>query len=282
MLNISKRLPSKRAFITGAGSGLGKQLAIQLAAEGWSLGLCDLTEDRLADTLSQVEGLGGKAFPFYFDVSDSKAYQQVASDFVRHVGIDLLINNAGVGDGALVDEYPPDQWDWLISINLMGVVYGCHYFIPYMKEQKSGHIINIASAAAFSNMPEMGPYNVAKAGVLSLSETLLLELKPYHVGVSVVMPTFFQTNIHQFAKSDEAREMTLLLMEDSKLSASKVAAIILERAGNKRFRILVPGTAKVLFWLSRWFPGLFMWFKSVMYKRRDALRENLLKKHGKQ
>ena len=279
-MKLSERFPSKRAFITGAGSGLGKALALQLAADGWSIGITDMSEERLANTVTGIEDAGGKAYPFVFDVSDSEAYRKVADDFGRHIGIDLLINNAGVGDGGAVDDYPIDRWDWIIGINQMGVIYGCHFFIPYMKKQRAGHIVNISSAASFANLPEMGPYNAAKAAVTALSETLYGELHGHNVGVTVVMPTFFQSNIHQHSSNEMAKETTQLLMAQSKLPATEVAAKVLDAAGRNQFRLFPQKQSKSLFLFSRWFPNSFMNMKLKMYKRKDEGMAKLRAKYG--
>ena len=100
MLQFTKKFPQKRAFVTGAASGLGKAFAILLAQEGWTIGVTDINEKPLEKVKNQIEALGGKAFSYVFDVSDKTAYQKVAEDFLsKNQGIDLLINNAGVGDG---------------------------------------------------------------------------------------------------------------------------------------------------------------------------------------
>ena len=181
MFQLTKTYPKKRAFITGAASGLGKALALHLATDGWTIGITDLYQDRLDITKQEIEKRGGKAQTYVFDVSKKEAYAKVAEDFLlTNGGIDLLINNAGVGDGGAFHEYALEHWDWMISINQMGVVYGCFHFINTFRKQQSGHIINVASAAAYSNAPRMATYSASKAAVYSLSETLKYE---YHFDI---------------------------------------------------------------------------------------------------
>ena len=110
-------------------------------------------------------------------------------------GTDLVVNNAGVAVGGPVGAVPLDDWKWIFGVNLWGVIYGCHVFVPRFKAQGHGHVINVASAAGLLSAPEMGPYNVTKAGVVALSETLAAELSGTGVGVTVLCPTFFRTNI---------------------------------------------------------------------------------------
>lgn len=275
---LSDKFPKKRAFITGAGSGLGKAMAIELAKEGWQLGLSDIVPERLDDTCSEVEGLGAKAFPFVLDVSDKEAYQKVADEFARYVGIDLLINNAGVGDGGDFMDYDLKHWDWMVSINLMGVVNGTHYFLPYLKEQGHGHIINIASAASFANLARMTAYNATKAAVLSLSETLYAELAPMGISVSVATPTFFKTNIMDKSKGgDDVTADAAIMMERSKVSAQQVAQSILKAAGSGRFQEYITFEARMVHFVQRLFPSLFRRIRVRLASDRGMLQ----RKYGK-
>lgn len=255
---LSTRFPKKRAFITGAGGGLGRVMSLELAGNGWTIGISDISEKGLQETAALIEKAGGKAISYVLDVADSDKYAQVAQDYLSKTGgIDLLINNAGVGDGGVFGEYAVDNWKWIVGINQMGVIYGCHNFIPVMKLQKSGHVINIASAASFANLPSMSPYNVTKAAVVSLSETIYGELKGENVGVSVVCPTFFKTNVMQHSRGNEAQKVAGQKMVDkSGIEPIEVAQKVLIEAGKKTFYIIHPFSAKALFWVKRYFPNM--------------------------
>lgn len=280
---LSEQYPKKRAFITGAGSGLGRALALALAADGWKLGVADIRPDRVEEVCSLIEELGGQAFPFKLDVSDKDNYAKVAKDMGSHVGVDLLINNAGVGDGGEFKDYSLANWDWIVGINQMGVVYGTHYFLPGLMAQGGGHIINIASAAAFSNAPMMAPYNITKAAVLSLSETLYVELKPNNIKVSVVMPLFFKTNIMESSHANEdVKHISNLLVETSNLEPETVAHTILTQAGRGKFRIYAPWQSRVLHWFSRTFPSLFLAIKAKGSQNREQFEQRLEQKYAKQ
>ncbi len=283
MYQLTKKFPQKRAFITGAASGLGKAFCLALAKENWTIGICDISEDKLQQTAQEINQLGGKAITYGLDVSDEDNYKEVAGKFLAVTnGIDLLINNAGVGDGTIFEDYPLNNWKWMVGINQMGVIYGCHFFVPVMKKQKAGQIINIASAAAFSSAATMSPYNVTKAAVLSLSETLYAEITRDNVNISVVMPTFFRTNIVQHAKGNpEEIETAKLLLATSGLEAEKVADYILKKAGDKKFYIILPKRAKLFYILKRFFPNFFLWFNTWLYANRDKLKQNLKKKYEK-
>jgi short-subunit dehydrogenase len=279
---LSELYPKKRAFITGAGSGLGRALALALAADGWKLGVADIRQQRLDEVCSLIEELGGQAFPFGLDVSDKDDYARVAKDMTAHVGIDLLINNAGVGDGGPFVDYSLANWDWIVGINQMGAIYGTHYFLPSMIAQGGGHIINIASAAGFSNAPMMASYNATKAAVISLSETLYVELKPNNIKVSVVMPLFFKTNIMESSTaSDEIKHMSNLLVATSNLEAETVAHKLLTEAGNGKFRIYAPRRSRTLHWFSRIFPNLFLKLKVKGSQNREKFEQQLEKKYAK-
>ncbi len=273
MLHISKRFPQKRAFVTGAGSGLGREFAKLLAADGWALGLTDINPNALSETVGMLGG-NLNVQTCVFDVSDEQAYKMHAEKFLAmHKGIDLLINNAGVGDGAMFEEYSLENWKWIVGINQMGVIYGCHFFVPQMKLQQQGCIINIASAAAFAASGTMSAYSATKAAVLSLSETLFAELKSFNINVSVVMPTFFKTNIMQYHRgSEEARQIGNKMIEKSDLEANEVASKILNAAAKGKFYIVLPFVSKFLFAFKRLMPSLFIRFTALAFKHRDRLK----------
>jgi short-subunit dehydrogenase len=265
---LSKTYPKKRAFITGSGGGLGRALSLELAGNDWTIGIADISESGLKETAALIEKAGGKSIVYLLDVSDSDRYATVAKEFLSAIGgIDLLINNAGVGDGGVFGEYTAENWKWIVSINQMGVIFGCHHFVPFMKQQKSGHIINIASAAAFANLPSMSPYNVTKAAVLSLSETLYSELKGENVNVSVVCPTFFKTNVMQHSRGNQAqKEAGQKMVDKSGIEPEEVAQKILNEAGKKTFYIIHPFSAKVLFSVKRLFPTMVIKVIAMGYK----------------
>ena len=259
MYLLTKQYPLKRAFITGAASGLGRSFCYELATDGWLIGISDINDSELAITAKQIETLGGKSISFHLDVSQRNDYKHVVDNFLSTVGgSDILINNAGVGDGGLFEEYSLDNWEWMVGINQMSVIYGCHYFIPTFKKQKSGHIINIASLAAVSCAPTMGAYNVTKAAVVAISETLFGELQQFNVKVSCVQPAYFKTNIAKNMRGGvKFQKTTQFLLDRSRLEPKEVAEEILHRAGNKEFYIILPKFARKVWRLKRIAPTWF-------------------------
>ena len=266
---LSQQHPNKRAFITGAASGLGKAFAVELAQDGWTLGIADIDKEKLDIAAKEFENLGAKTISFYLDVSDRQQYQQVAADFLAKAGgIDLLFNNAGVGDGGLFEEYSLDNWEWMTRINQFSVVYGCHFFIPTFKKQKSGHILNTASLAAVSCAPTMGAYNMTKAAVVAISETLYGELIDFHVKVSCIQPAYFKTNIAQSGRGSElVKKTSQFFIDHSRLEAKEVAVEILHRAGKGEFYIILPEPARKQWRLKRLAPT---WFRKYVKEKFTA------------
>lgn len=271
--------PNRRIFITGGGSGLGKSLALLAAEKGWSIGLTDVHEEALRQTATELSLWNIPVYTYCFDVADKACYSRHFQDFVSTTGgIDVIINNAGVGDGSPFADYSLENWEWIIGINQMGVLYGCHWAVQQMKKQGLGCIINIASAAAIAQLPEMSMYNMTKSAVRSLSETLYAELKPQGIHVLCVMPTFFQTNIMQYARGgDEARERGEKMVSQSSLTAKIMAEKIWQAAEKKQPYLVYPTDAQRVFRLSRWFPEFFLRAKAWLYAR-PQWQDRLLKK----
>ncbi len=276
-LKLSTLYPQKRAFITGAGSGLGAELAQLLLADGWTLGLTDLTFNQKNETMqfydkkSEVSGFEEKqvedgkdkrVYWYFFDVSNAQEFQKASEDFLAKVGgVDLVFNNAGVGEGDYFEDYSLENWDWIIGVNQKGVINGCHFFVPTLKKQKSGMIINIASAAGYANLPKMSPYNVTKASVIALSESLYGELKPHSVKVIAITPTFFQSNILENSRSssEQIKQSAKKVVSSAKMDSKEAALLILKRLPKTKRHIRFPFSASLLFYLKKWLPNLYWW-----------------------
>lgn len=229
-----------RIMITGAGSGLGREMALRWAREGWRMALADVNEVGLRETLEQVRAAGGEGFVQRCDVRDYSQLTALAQACEGQFGgIDVIVNNAGVASGGFFAELSLEDWDWQIAVNLMGVVKGCKAFLPLLERSK-GRIVNIASMAALMQGPGMSNYNVAKAGVLALSESLLVELRQVDVGVHVVCPSFFQTNLlDSFRGPNPAMKAQVgKLLEGSPISAAQIAEHIHAQVAAGEFLIL--------------------------------------------
>src|SRR4051794_35500161 len=177
-----------RVVVTGGGSGLGRALSIELAKRDARILAADIDERGARETIDLLKGT--EAHFERCDVAKLDDVNRLADRAdALFGGADLVINNAGVAVGGKVGEIPVDDWKWIVDINLWGVIYGCHVFAPRFRKQKSGAFLNVASAAGLLCAPMMGPYNVTKAGVVALSETLSGELAGDGIGVSVLCPT---------------------------------------------------------------------------------------------
>ncbi|MEC4561728.1 Short-chain dehydrogenase [Pseudomonas sp. JV551A1] len=229
-----------RIMITGAGSGLGREIALRWAREGWRLALADVNEAGLRETLELARAAGGEGFVQRCDVRDYSQLTALAQACTEQFGgIDVIVNNAGVASGGFFAELSLEDWDWQIAVNLMGVVKGCKAFLPLLERSK-GRIINIASMAALMQGPGMSNYNVAKAGVLALSESLLVELRQLEVAVHVVCPSFFQTNLlDSFRGPNPAMKAQVgKLLEGSPINAADIAEYIHHQVAAGEFLIL--------------------------------------------
>jgi NADP-dependent 3-hydroxy acid dehydrogenase YdfG len=275
MYELSKQYTSKRAFITGAASGLGKAFATELAGDGWTIGMADNNSIELQKAVAEMNALGANALMYQLDVSDKDQYKTVAEQFLQDAGgIDLLFNNAGVGDGGAFEEYSLENYEWMVSINQMGVVYGCYYFIPAMKKQQSGHILNTASAAAIGCAPTMGAYNMTKAAVVAISETLYSELMDFNIHVSCIQPTYFKTNISKSARGGGTiQKITQNFIDRSGLEAKEVSQEILIRAGKKELYIILPKSAHKMWLYKRFAPTKFR--KIVKEQFMEAMKKAL-------
>jgi NADP-dependent 3-hydroxy acid dehydrogenase YdfG len=264
----------KRVLITGAGSGLGRALALRHGARGDRVACADIALDRAEQTVAQIEAAGGKALALPVDIVDEAAWAALRERLVAEWGgLDLLYNNAGVASGGNTLGTPIDDWQWMLDVNLLGVVRGCRCFAPLMQQAGSGRIVNIASFAGLAGAPGLSSYGVAKASVVALSEGLRGELVDHGVGVSVACPAFFQTNLlENFRGSDGMRRAAARMMESSRLSADDIAAAIIGDVDAGRFLIIPTPGERRQWWIKRWFPEFY--FRQLMktLRRRSGKR----------
>jgi NAD(P)-dependent dehydrogenase (short-subunit alcohol dehydrogenase family) len=258
---------SMRAVVTGGGSGIGKSFCREIAARGGRVIAADID---LASAERTASDLGAGHHAVRCDVSRLEDVQSLADQADKLLGgVDVVINNAGVSAGGRVGDIAIEDWEWLIGVNLWGVIYGCHVFAPRFRAQKSGHIINVASAAGFGGMPMMAPYCVAKSGVMSLSESLASELAAEGVGVTVLCPTFIKTNIANSARvgDPQVREFGKRLVEGG-ISPDDVARITLDCADAGRLYAVPMSDARWLWRLRRLMPEKFVRMSTRVAKAR--------------
>ena len=237
-----KNYQGKTAVITGAGSGFGLEVARIAAARGMNLVLCDVQADALEKAAAEFDGKA-QVMARRVDVSKAAEMEALAADVKQRFGApNFVFNNAGVGAGGLVWENSLADWEWVLGVNLMGVVHGVRLFTPMMLEAAKadpaweGHIVNTASMAGMLNAPNMGVYNVSKHAVVSLSETLYqdLALVSDQIHCSVLCPFFVPTGINQSQRNRPAElaaqkptksQLIGQAMSDKAVSSGKVSAI---------------------------------------------------------
>ena len=244
---------SRRALVTGGASGLGRALVALMAAQGDRVLAADLHDERPA-TVPAAAGY------LRLDVRSQQDWDAALAR-VREEwgGLDLLVNNAGIATGGRIDVEAMADWERVVDVNLLGVARGCHTVTPLLKEQRSGHIVNVASLAGLVHGPGMASYNATKAGVVALSETLGFELGPWGIDVSVVCPAFFRTNLHEsFSGKDTAmQEAGIRLITQAATDADHVAAVVLEGIDKRRPVILTERFGRQAYYAKRFARPLY-------------------------
>lgn len=248
---------SKRVFITGGASGLGHALAMHYASQGWRVLIGDLDLVRCADTVAKVRAISPMSDAVTCDVTN-ESHMQAAADWLQQHwgGVDVVINNAGVAQMGGIDAVSEGDWQWIVDINLLGVVRGCRIFTPMLRTQGGGQLVNIASMAGLVHMPQASAYNATKAAVVALSETLQLELEADQIGVTVVCPAFFRTALAQNMRvSDPKLEaITRRLVERARVGPEEIARQVFEGVQRGDTHILTHPEARHAWMLKRLLP----------------------------
>jgi len=256
-----KVLQGRVAAITGAGSGIGRSLAVELAGRGTLLALSDIDEVGLAETVALCEGSGVKVTSRRLDVADRQAVHAWADQVVAdHGKVNLVVNNAGVALIANVEDMSYDDLEWLMNINFWGVVHGTKAFLPHLKAVGEGHIVNVSSVFGLVSVPSQSAYNAAKFAVRGFTDALRIELEidPCGVSCTTVHPGGIKTNI---ARTARIHENAADLAGDADLgtqfekvamtSPDKAARQILAAVQADRRRTLVGPDAKVIDLIAR-------------------------------
>ena len=269
-MKLEKRFPERRVVITGAGSGLGRELALQFASRGWNVCVAEKDTDRGETVTTEINNTGGRGIFVPCDVTRYDDLEDLKSNVLHEWnGLDVLVNNAGVAAAGEIGEIPLETWNWIIDINLKSVVYACKLFVPHFAAQNSGYIVNVASYAGFAAFPEMSCYSVTKSAVISLSESLRSELAPVHTGISVVCPSFFKTGLMDSFAYTDIRQLQLAeaFFRKSSSSAKKVAHIIIRSIEKNRFYVIPQLDAKLIWFFKRHFPRLYLGLLSCVYRK---------------
>lgn len=269
----------RRAVVTGAASGIGRATALLFANAGYDVAVCDVNVVQLSSVAKAIRACGGQAWSASVDVSDREAMRRWAGELHTEGGaFDVVVNNAGVALSGPFLDLSLDDWEWLLGINLRGVVYGCHFFIPPMVERgQGGHVVNISSVAGLVPFRDLSAYNAAKFGVVGLSESLRWELAEYNIGVTTICPGAVNTNIvkhsrmHGFGAEEAGsiREEVQKKFVQSGAAPERVARRILQSVGTRGGVRIVGLDGKCLHWLNRLVPSAMRWLANA--QRQGAL-----------
>lgn len=256
-----KNLKNKTAAITGAGSGIGRMLAVNLAKEGCNLAIADINDAGLQETAGLISG-SVKVSTHIVDVSNREQVFAFAKEAAKHHGgIDIIINNAGVALGDFLETVPFKDFEWIVGINFWGVVYGTMAFLPYLKKQSEGHIVNVSSINGILPNPNNGPYCSTKFAVKGYTEALAQEMHGTNIRVSCVHPGGVKTNIARNSRMNRSmfdlnREQSVRLFDEEvfRITADEAARIIISGIKRNRKRIMVGTDAKIMDLITRLFP----------------------------
>jgi NAD(P)-dependent dehydrogenase (short-subunit alcohol dehydrogenase family) len=252
-----KILKGKVAAVTGAASGLGRSMALAFASEGMDVALADVDQANLGPVEEAVQAKGVRAITVGVDVSSAEQVEALRDQTLTRLGaVHVVCNNAGVSPLGAVWESTLADWQWILGVNLWGVIHGVRAFTPYLIAQNEGHIVNTASVSGLISPPGSGAYNVTKHAVVTLSETLHHDLRDRNsaVGVSVLCPAYVPTGIADSERSrpgilrnppkepspqQAAKEAMLRkAVKSGKVSADQVAAAVVKAIKENRFYVL--------------------------------------------
>ncbi|MDI3289696.1 SDR family NAD(P)-dependent oxidoreductase [Polyangium sp. 15x6] len=269
----SGRFAGKVVLVTGAGSGIGRATALAFAKEGADLVLCDVNEATLDEAAAAVRAQGRSVLARKVDVSSAAAMQSFADEVhAAFPAVDVLVNNAGVAITGGLRDTTLDDWNWVMGINVMGVVHGCHFFVPRMIDRgRGGHVVNIASAAGIAGSRLLVAYSTTKFAVVGFSESLRADLRRHRIGVTAICPGFIRTNINEMSRrrgrwaEPAAVERSRRLMERG-ASPDLVAEKIMDAVERNQGLVPVTKEAHLIYALKRSSPNLL----AAVWRRLEA------------
>ncbi len=257
-------LAGKTAVVTGAASGIGRALAIELGDRGCRLAIADVDGDGLRDACKEIMEKAGACSEHIVDVSDRVAMDAFASDVVReHGAVHIVINNAGVTLIDSAESMTYADFEWVMNINFWGVVHGTRAFLPYLRQVDEAHIVNVSSLFGIMSMPLQSAYNASKFAVRGFTEALKMELAGTPIGVSCVHPGGIKTNITRNSRMADGalevsqEELSEMFDKQALTTPEKAAHKIIRGIVRNKRRILIGPDAAILDWIVRYFPGSY-------------------------
>ena len=273
MSSLEERFPRKRVLITGATSGLGRALALEFARRGWNVAVTGRDPAKVSCTADVVRRAGGETLEAVLEVTNHSDFVAAGKQVTESwQGLDVLINNAGVGDAGRMEDLTMEDWRTVIAVNLWSVIYGCHTFVPVLKLGGGGHILNVSSASGLAGLPEMASYNATKAAVVAISRTLKTELVGDKIDVTVSCPSAFRSNIGSGLRAKKTPgtvgKSILAAIDRTRFTAEDVARYSIRSMERRKLYSVPQADARLMWCLARWLPERHSDLLTYLFNKR--------------
>ena len=273
-----KRLEGKRAVITGAASGIGRAIALELARHRARLFLIDVNPEALQETLVEVQSLRVDAAVHVCDLAEpAQIAEAAAAAESAWGGVDLLVNNAGIAYYGPTHQMSLDQWERLLAINLMAPIRLTHALLPTLRAQPDGHILNVSSITGLVPKRRIAAYQTSKFGLVGFSQSLRAEYSPYGLGVPALCCGFVRTDLLATAAREGMKSVRREPAKWYTVSPEYVARVAVKAIRKNRGIVVVPMIARLFWWLQRLSPGILDWHGHWVHgravRRRREKRE---------
>lgn len=255
-----RELHDRVAVITGAGSGIGRETALELARRGCHVAAVDVRPDGIEETADLVRGLGRQASTHVADVADADRMHELPEEVTKvHGACHVLVNNAGVTSAGAFEKEPLEDLHWIVDINMWGVVHSCHAFLPLLRKQDEAHIVNVSSMVGLLGLPHNAVYALTKGAIRSFSEALRAELVTTNIGLTTVFPGSHRTGITETARGSQRSKLAEMgrsrYARVALRSPAGPARRIADAVEKDRARVVAGPDARVLDLWSRLAPG---------------------------
>ena len=250
-----RQIAGRVAVVTGAGSGIGRAVCIELARRGADIALVDVDESRLLEVRDAVEAQGRKCSVHAVSVSCREQMAALPEQVIaQHGGVHILVNNAGVAVNLPFEDQSVEDLEWITGINYWGVMYGCKFFLPHLQQSDEAHIVNMSSSAGFTGMKGQASYAATKFAVKGLSECLYIELAKSTVGITCAHPGAVATNILEAARMEPTHKEKMLKTFHFAMPPATAARLIVKAIEKNRFRLVFCVDSRVLHFMKRLAP----------------------------
>jgi len=269
-----------KAFLTGAGSGIGRATAIELSERGCNLFLTDINAAGLEETCQMISGRAGKVCKSRaFDISDLSAVRSFADEIHREFGpMEIVMNIAGIALFAQVEDMDHQHWEKIIKVNLWGPIHCIECFVPAMIRAKRGHLVNVASVAGLIGAPWHAAYSTSKCGLVGLSEVLRYDLMQHNIGVTVICPGAVDTPLKYSAefigadRSDPKVQELINQFNQHTVPPEKVARMIISAVGKNKFLVITSFDIKFAYFCKRHLFPLYHYIMIRISRRLNGIR----------